>query len=151
MDTKSCSIRTTRSGWSTRCVRLCRRLAHPRLGLSFNGYHWYAADGRHLAARLDEAAPYLRSANVCGSRRLPEGSGPMSATIDPLNDGELDNFIVLAQLQRVGYRGWIGLGYSIGGDVYMKLRRTLAAYHDLVKRLAQRPHWAKIRMDLRDL
>lgn len=123
-------------------VRLCRRLAHPRLGLSFNGYHWYAVDGKQLSARLDEAAPYLRSANVCGSRRLPEGSGPMPATIEPLDDGELDNFIVLAELQRIGYRGWIGFqGYSVGGDVYTKLQRSLTAYRSMITRLAKRPGW----------
>mgnify|MGYP005836893801 CR=1 FL=1 len=123
-------------------VRLCRRLAHPRLGLSFNGYHWYAVDGKQLSARLDEAAPYLRSANICGSRRLPEGSEPMPATIEPLDDGELDNFIVLAELQRIGYRGWIGFqGYSVGGDVYIKLQRSLTAYRSMITRLAKRPGW----------
>ncbi len=123
-------------------VRLCRRLAHPRLGLSFNGYHWYAVDGKQLSARLDEAAPYLRYANVCGSRRLPEGSGPMAATIEPLDDGELDNFIVLAELQRIGYRGWIGFqGYSVGGNVYTKLQRSLTAYRSMITRLAKRPGW----------
>lgn len=124
-------------------VRLCRRLASPRLGLSFNGYHWYAVDGKYLSARLDEAAPYLRSANVCGSRRLPEGSGPMPATIEPLDDGELDNFVVLAELQRIGYRGWIGFqGYSVGGDVYIKLQRSLTAYRSMMARLAKRPGWS---------
>jgi len=127
-------------------VRLCRRLTHPRLGLSFNGYHWYAVDGTHLAARLAEAAPYLRSANLCGSRRLPAGSGPMPATIEPLDDGELDNFVVLAELRRVGYRGWIGFqGYSVGGDVYVKLRRSLAAYHSMAARLATHPGWGDLR------
>ncbi|MFN3980708.1 MAG: sugar phosphate isomerase/epimerase family protein [Caldilinea sp.] len=128
-------------------VRLCRRLAHPRLGLSFNGYHWYAVDGKQLSARLDEAAPYLRSANICGSRRLPEGSGPMPATIEPLDDGELDNFIVLAELQRIGYRGWIGFqGYSVGGDVYTKLQRSLTAYRSMITRLVKRPGWGVLRM-----
>ncbi|MFN3335115.1 MAG: sugar phosphate isomerase/epimerase family protein [Caldilinea sp.] len=128
-------------------VRLCRRLAHPRLGLSFNGYHWYAVDGKQLSARLDEAASYLRSTNVCGSRRLPEGSGPMPATIEPLDDGELDNFIVLAELQRIGYRGWIGFqGYSVGGDVYTKLQRSLTAYRSMITRLVKRPGWGVLRM-----
>lgn len=126
-------------------VRLCRRLAHPLLGLSFNGFHWYAVDGHHLTSRLTEASPHLRSANICGSRRLPPNSGAMPATIEPLDDGELDNFVLLATLQRVGYQGMIGFqGYSIGGDVYAKLRRSLAAYRSMYERLIHHPHWAHI-------
>lgn len=129
-------------------VRLCRKLAHPRLGLSFNGFHWYAVDGHHLTSRLTEASPYLRSANICGSRRLSSNNGTMSATIEPLDDGELDNFILLAELQRVGYQGMIGFqGYSIGGDVYGKLRRSLAAYRSMSERLIHHPHWADIRAE----
>ena len=51
-------------------VRLCRALAHPALGLVFPGYHWYAVDGQQLPALLAAAAPYLRRANLCGTRRV---------------------------------------------------------------------------------
>ena len=126
-------------------VRLCRRLSHPGLGLSFNGYHWYAVDGRNLAGCLAQAGPFLQSANLCGSRRAAQGSagGPgMPATIEPLDEGELDNFAVLAALDRVEYAGMIGVqGYSVGGDVYAKLRRSLLAFRDMEDRLARHPGW----------
>lgn len=122
-------------------VRLCRAIGHPLLRAVFCGYHWYAADGTRLRQRLDDAAPFLHRVNICGSRRTPGG-----ATIEPLDEGELDNFIVLGQLRRIGYGGMIGLqGYGVGGDVYGKLRRSLAAFRDMERRLQAHPSWAEIR------
>jgi sugar phosphate isomerase/epimerase len=63
-------------------VRLCRAVDHPLLRMVFPTYHWYAADGKGLAERVAEAAPYLVLANVCGSRRYDNGSG-LPATIEP--------------------------------------------------------------------
>lgn len=128
-----------------RAVELCAKLQHPNVGVAFCGFHWYAADGKELPRRLEEAAPFLRGANLCGSRRNPSGSG-MPCSIECLDEGELDNFAVLGSLRQVGYAGWIGLqGYSNGGDVYAKLRRSLQAYRDMNRRLDAHPQWAKLR------
>src|SRR5438552_4057630 len=83
-----------------------RRLEHPRLGTMFCGFHWYAIDGKDLVARLNEASPYLRQVNLCGSRRDPDGLA-VKATIEPLDSGELDNFAILGLLKSTDYRGMI--------------------------------------------
>jgi sugar phosphate isomerase/epimerase len=122
-------------------VRLCRALEHSSVGAVFCGFHWYAVDGRALPEKLAEAVPYLRSVNLCGSRRMKLGRFP--ATIEPLDSGELDNFAVLGLLRNLGYNGMIGIqGYSVGGDVYANLRRSLASFRDMEQRLAAHPHWA---------
>ena len=130
-------------------VRLCREIDHPLLRMVFTGYHWYAVDGKNLRARLAEAAPFLSLANLCGSRRFDNGSG-LPATIEPLDEGELDNFAVLGALRDAGYGGMIGIqGYSVGGDVYTKLKRSLATFRDMERRLDEHPHWARLRRPLR--
>jgi sugar phosphate isomerase/epimerase len=130
-------------------VRLCRAVDHPLLRMVFPTYHWYAADGKGLAERVAEAAPYLVLANVCGSRRYDNGSG-LPATIEPLDEGELDVFAVLGQLQAAGFIGPIGVqGYSVAGDVYAKLRRSLVALRDIERRLDTHPDWARLRPPLR--
>ncbi len=123
-------------------VRICRAFDHPLLRAVFCGYHWYAVDGTQLPVRLREAAPYLRLVNICGSRRT--GYGP--PTIEPLDEGELDNVVLLSQLRHVGYDGPVGVqGYGIGGDAYAKLRRSIAAFRDMERRLDQHPSWADLR------
>lgn len=126
-------------------VRLCRTIDHPLLRMTFPAFHWYAVDGRDLPQRLAEAAPYLALVNVCGSRRYDNGSGN-PATIEPLDDGELDIFALLGAVRAVGFDGPVGIqGYSVGGDVYAKLRRSLAAFRDIERRLDAHPDWATLR------
>ena len=72
----------------------------------------------------------------------------MPATIEVLDDGELDSFIVLGELRRAGYDGFIGIqGYSLGGDAYAKFRRSLAALRDIERRLDEHPQWIDLRPD----
>jgi sugar phosphate isomerase/epimerase len=126
-------------------VRVCRKLEHPNLGVVFCSYHWFAVDGENLSAHLAEASPFLRDVNLCGSRRIKDPSGTRY-TLEPLDDGELDNFAVLGALESIKYRGMIGVqGYSVAGDVYVKLRRSIAAYKDMRQRLEKHPEWAKMR------
>jgi sugar phosphate isomerase/epimerase len=126
-------------------VRLCQAVKHPLLRAVFCGFHWYAVDGKSLPSGLERAAPYLAHANLCGSRRLPAERG-MPATIEPLDEGELDNFAVLGALGRTGFSGMLGVqGYSVGGDVYTILRRSLMALRDMERRLEAHPSWANLR------
>lgn len=127
-------------------ARLCRTLDHPLVGAVFPAYHWYAAGAHDLRGSVDIVAPYLRSVNVCGSRRI--SGWVMPATIEPLDDGQLDTFAVLGAIARTDYDGFVGIqGYSVGGDAYAKFRRSLAAYRDIERRLAEHPHWADLRDD----
>ncbi len=127
-------------------MRLCRRLNHTQLGILFCGYHWYAVDGTNLTGILEAAAPYLKQANLSGSRRNPHGFGNI-ATIEPLDEGELDNFALLGQLKKIGFQGMIGFqGWSEGGDAYLKLSRSLRAFRDMERRLKAHPHWAELKL-----
>jgi hypothetical protein len=69
----------------------------------------------------------------------------MPATIELIDQGELDVFVLLCALRQVGYTGAIGLqGFGIGGDVYSKLRHSRHVFRDLHHRVALRSHWAHL-------
>ncbi|MFC3058441.1 sugar phosphate isomerase/epimerase family protein [Paenirhodobacter populi] len=123
-------------------VRLCEYFDHPRLGASFNGYHWYASQEGRLAERLAAMRPWLMQVVLSGSALSPLGWGGV-ATMEPVDRGELDNFAVIAALDRIGYTGSLGiLGWDYCGDVYPKLDRCLATIRAIDRRLQAHPGWA---------
>ncbi|MFC3058442.1 sugar phosphate isomerase/epimerase family protein [Paenirhodobacter populi] len=124
-------------------VALCQRFDHPALGIVFNGYHWYAMQEGSLEARLDALWPWLRQVNLAGCRMSPLGWGGL-ATIEPLDEGEMDNFVLLGALDRRGFKGRCGvLGWeSMGGDVYGNLQRSMSAFRSMEARLSAHPGWA---------
>lgn len=126
-------------------VELCREFDHPRLGIVFNGYHWFAMQEKALEERLDALWPWLRQVNLAGCRLSPLGWGG-AATIEPLDEGEMDNFVLLGALQRRGFDGRFGvLGWeSMGGDVYGNLVRSKEAFRSMERRLAAHPEWALV-------
>ncbi len=131
------------NSWAERIedgIRLCEKIDHPALKVVFCGFHWYAVDGNEPAERLGAAAPYLRSVNLCGSRRIAG-----RCTIEPLDCGEMDNFALLGLLHKNGYRGRIGFqGYSVGGDTYQYLKRSLATFRAMETRLDEHGNWADL-------
>lgn len=129
---------------TSQVVGICRRFNHPRLGASFNGYHWFAAKEGRLEDRLAAMAPWLMQVVLSGSSYTPLGWG-QTAMMEPVDRGELDNFQVVAALDRVGYTGSIGLlGWDYCGDVYAKLKRCLATIRAIDRRLAAHPGWAPV-------
>lgn len=128
---------------TSEAVALCEEFDHPNLGIVFNGYHWYAMQEKALEQRLDALWPWLRQVNIAGTRLSPLGWGEL-ATIEPLDEGELDNFVLLGALERRGYAGRYGvLGWeSMGGDVYGNLKRSHTAFRSMEQRLAAHPEWA---------
>jgi sugar phosphate isomerase/epimerase len=125
-------------------VRLCERLVHPALGAVFCGYHWYAVDGTALRDRLAAAAPHLEGVNLCGSRKRGDGADA-ETTIEPLGQGTLDNFAVLAALGSVGYDGPVGVqGFGVEGDAYANLRQSLDRLRDIERRLDSHPGWGDL-------
>jgi len=124
-------------------VALCEEFDHPNLGIVFNGYHWYAAQEKELEKRLDAVLPWLRQVNIAGCRMSPLGWGGV-ATIEPLDEGEMDNFVLLGALERRGFTGRYGVlaWEGMGGDVYGNLQRSRAAFMSMEQRLARHPHWA---------
>jgi sugar phosphate isomerase/epimerase len=120
-------------------VALCEHFSHPLLGASFNGYHWYASQEGQLDQRLAALQPWLMQVVLSGSTLSPLGWGGV-ATMEPLDRGELDNVAVLAALDRVGYRGSLGiLGWDYCGDVYTKLQRCLTTLRGMDQR---RQRWS---------
>jgi sugar phosphate isomerase/epimerase len=130
---------------TTEAVALCREFNHPRLNIVFNGYHWYATEEQALEQRLDAMWPWLKQVNIAGARRSPLGWGGL-ATIEPLDEGEMDNFVLLGALERRCFDGRFGvLGWeSMGGDVYGNLRRSVTAFRSMEQRLAAHPEWAVV-------
>lgn len=129
---------------TTEVQKLCEYFNHPQLGMSFNGYHWYAAQEGHLRERLAAIRPWLMQVVLSGSTLSPLGWGGV-ATMEPVDRGELDNFAVVAALNDIGYDGSIGLlGWDYCGDVYLKLQRCLAAMRAIDQRLQQHTDWARI-------
>ena len=128
---------------TSEAVALCQRFNHPRLGIVFNGYHWYATQEKSLEKRLDAVWPWLRQVNLAGCRLSPLGWG-QAATIEPLDEGEMDNFVLLGALERRGFQGRFGvLGWeSMGGDVYGNLQRSIGAFRSMETRLKAHPAWS---------
>ncbi|WP_027350479.1 sugar phosphate isomerase/epimerase family protein [Halotalea alkalilenta] len=128
---------------TSEAVELCRYFDHPRLGIVFNGYHWYATQEGALEQRLDALWPWLRQVNIAGCRMSPLGWGGV-ATIEPLDEGEMDNFVLLGALSRRGFAGRYGvMGWeSMGGDVYGNLVRSMSAFRSMERRLVAHPDWA---------
>lgn len=126
-------------------VRLCRAIKSTRLQMVLPAFHWYAVDGTQMQELVDASMSHIVSVNVCGSRRLDNGSG-LPATIEPLDEGELDTFALLGALRRSGFDGPVGIqGYSVGGDVYTKLKRSLAVLRDIDRRLEHHLEWSQLR------
>jgi hypothetical protein len=124
-------------------VALCEKFDHPRLGIVFNGYHWYANQEKDLEGRLDAVWPWLRQVNIAGCRKSPLGWGGV-ATIEPLDEGEMDNFVLIGALERRGFRGrYAAMGWeSMGGDVYGNLERSLSAFNGMQGRNLRHPRWS---------
>ncbi len=125
-------------------ARLCRAMDRPNVRAIFTAYHWYAVEaGTDLPEILDDVAPFLGGVNICGSSIRPGVF--MGATFERLGDGELDAFDVLNQVRRVGYQGYIGLqGYSVQGDPYSNLRRSLEMLRDIERRIDAHASWGDL-------
>lgn len=127
---------------TTQVVKMCEQFDHPALGASFNAYHWYASQEGKLQERLQAMKPWLMQVVTSGSALSQLGWGGV-ATMEPVDRGEMDNFALVAALDRVGYTGSIGvLGWDYGGDIYLKLERCLSTLRDIDQRLERHPTWA---------
>jgi len=128
-------------------LRLCNTVDHPSLRLTFSTHHWYVTDGRNPRKSLTDTAPRMSSANFCGSRRVPNDTGT-DATIELIDQGELDNFHMLGLLKSTGFDGPVGIqGFSMGGDAYAKLRHSITAFRDIEARVDAHPAWFDFRPD----
>lgn len=124
-------------------LALLRAYDTDRLGLTFPAFHVYALEGAGFLGALDRAAPYLRGANTNGSRRLAGQYFPV--TIEPVGEGDFDNFAFLGRLRDLGYDAPLGIqAYGVGGDAYEHVRRSVAAVRDIERRLDAHADWARL-------
>jgi sugar phosphate isomerase/epimerase len=130
---------------TTQVVQICEQFNHASLGASFNAYHWYASEEGKLEQRLQAMKPWLMQVVTSGSALSQLGWGGV-ATMEPIDRGEMDNFALVAALNRIGYSGSIGvLGWDYGGDIYLKLERCLTTLRDIDRRLEAHPTWTDFR------
>lgn len=121
-------------------VEICKRFNHPKLGVSFNGFHWYGSKEGNLMERLQDMKPWLMQVVLSGSEISPLGWGKI-ATMQPPDEGALDNFIILSALHHINYSGSIGiLGWDYAGDVYTKLQRSLTTLRNMDQRIQKFPN-----------
>lgn len=125
-------------------VRVIQQINHSNLGIHFSSYHWYAVSGLDVTDILEMVAPYLKQVTLAGSTKDPNGFGGV-ATILPLDEGKLDNFVILGQLKKIGFKGEIGfLNSDWGGDLYSKLERSIKVFREMEQRIETYPHWAEL-------
>ncbi|MCS6244992.1 MAG: sugar phosphate isomerase/epimerase [Opitutus sp.] len=113
------------------CVRLAEKINDPALGVVFCGYHWYAVDRTELTAKLRLAAPWLKRANLCGSRPSPNNdfAGALPATIECVGEGEFPLSEFVQALKAIDYRGPVGFqGYKIEGKPEENLGKSIQAF-----------------------
>jgi len=130
---------------TSEAVMLCREFQHDKLGIVFNGYHWFVMQEKRLEQRLDAVWPWIKQVNLAGCSLSPLGWGGV-ATIEPLDSGEMDNFVLLGSLKRRSYEGRIGvLGWEgMGGDVYGNLVRSQQAFRKMEMRVNAHPEWVRM-------
>ena len=117
-------------------VRLARQVDRKNFGVTFNLCHWLLVDGKDLAARLDEARPWLFVVTINGADSGVQGWAHLSQIIQPLDTGSFDVGRVLAKLMEMGYEGPIGLQhYNVHGDADKNLRRSMDGWRRLQSNL----------------
>jgi len=127
-------------------LRLGGQLRHESLRMTFPAFHVYALEGTGFNAALDRARPLLAEVNTNGSRRLSGQYFPV--TIEPISDGDFDNFAFLGRLRSFGYSGFLGVqAYGVGGDAHHHFARSRAALREIESRLDAHPEWAQLRSD----
>ena len=112
-------------------LRIVRKAGRRNAGMTFNLCHWLRTDGPdNLERTLDEARPHLTLVTINGADR--DGK----EWIQPLDSGDFDVSRLLRMLQKLDYRGPIGLqGYNVAVRYNIEpvenLRRSMAAWRKL--------------------
>jgi sugar phosphate isomerase/epimerase len=119
-------------------LRVTQKVNRPNVGVMFNLCHWLKVDEeRNLATLLRAAKPHLLAVSINGSDRGADIRAGKGRWIVPLDTGEFDLLDLLKTLRQSGYAGPIGLQcYGIPGDAREHLTRSMAAWRQLQRRLA---------------
>lgn len=116
-------------------VRVCEKVGRKNVSMTFNLCHWLRTDGAASMDRdLQLAKPHLSIVTIDGADK--DGKD-WPQLIQPLDQGTFDLRAFLRALQRMNYRGPIGLqGYDVAKNFHIEpsenLRRSMAAWKKLI-------------------
>ena len=113
-------------------VRVVKQVDRANVGVTFNLCHWLKVDDeKNMESLIKLAMPHLFVVTINGA---DSGGNDWKGLIQTLDKGTFDIGKFLKTLADNGYTGPIGFqGYGIGGDAYDNLKRTMAAWRELVK------------------
>ena len=114
------------------CVRIAKRFPDKKVGVMFNLCHWAAIDkSENLDSVLELAKPYLAAVSINGTDTPEELQAKTGNWLQPLDSGSYDTAVVLKALNKVGYRGPIGLQcYGQPGDARLHLERSMKKWNE---------------------
>ncbi|MGL4943553.1 MAG: TIM barrel protein [Thermoguttaceae bacterium] len=117
------------------CVRIAKRFPDGKVGVMFNLCHWVAVDKiENLETVLRAARPYLKAITINGTDTPEEVQAKKGNWLQPLDCGSFDLSALLAILDKLDYRGLVGLQcYGIQGDAQIHLERSMKKWRTLVK------------------
>jgi len=117
------------------CVRIAERFPEKKVGAMFNLCHWAAVDkSENLEKTLELALPYLSCITINGTDTPEEiqSRDDRAGWLQPLDVGTFDQKKLLAILDKIGYRGPVGLQcYGISGDAKIHLERSMKTWREL--------------------
>jgi sugar phosphate isomerase/epimerase len=114
-------------------VRVAKQVERPNFGVTFNLCHCLrVGDEAKIPALLAEAAPHLFLVTVNGADRNAAGA-PWDRLIRPLDEGDFSLPGLLAELEKIGYTGPIGLqAFGVKIPVPENLERSIQAWRAMV-------------------
>ena len=117
------------------CVRIAERFPEKNVGAMFNLCHWAAVDqSENLEKTLELALPYLACITINGTDTPEEiqSRADRAGWLQPLDAGSFDQKRLLLLLDKLGYRGPVGLQcYGIPGDAKVHLERSMKTWRDM--------------------
>jgi sugar phosphate isomerase/epimerase len=122
------SIYPHTGAWAERVddgVRLAKASGRKNVGANFNLVHWkWVKQQRTQEELLKEALPHLFLVSI---------NGLAGNAIVPLDQGDYDVAVFLSLLQKVGYRGRVGLqGYGIKGPSREHLGHSMTKWRQMM-------------------
>jgi sugar phosphate isomerase/epimerase len=113
-------------------IRVADKVDRPNVGVMFNLCHWLRVDrSRDYEPLLRQALPRLWAVSINGADDYDDQPN-WKRYIQPLDQGSFDVGALLRTLDRIGYRGPVGLQcFGIGGNAREHLARSMTKWREL--------------------
>ncbi|MDR1486329.1 MAG: sugar phosphate isomerase/epimerase [Planctomycetaceae bacterium] len=114
-------------------VRIAAKFPDGKVGVMFNLCHWAAVDkSENLESVLNLAKPYLAAVTINGTDTPEEIQSKKGKWLQPLDAGSFQIKTLLDLLDKINYRGSVGLQcYGIGGDAKEHLSRSIKKWREI--------------------